>query len=244
MGFSRFWFKRKTRKKELPTAATSGRALTASVAAFADQRRSLFCSTRTPHEATRRCMDADASAQQIFALERPHPSLWTLYFTRAILTGPLVVVMLPLFFFRYRTLRYRFDEEGIHMRVGVLFRREVNLTYARIQDIHLQSGMIQRWLGLADIQIQTASGSANAELVIEGFKEFEAIRDFLYTRMRGAKSGGALERIPQPPRASAADANDETVTLLLSIRDELRRTRELLEQRNAGSSTSTTNPDV
>ena len=71
------------------------------------------------------------------------------------------------------------------MRVGILFRREVNLTYARIQDIHLRSGFIQRWLGLADIQIQTASGSAGAELVIEGFKEFEAIRDFLYTRMRG-----------------------------------------------------------
>ena len=190
-------------------------------------------------------MDANASVQQIFALERPHPSLWTLYFIRAFLTGPLVVVMLPLFFFRYRTLRYRFDEEGIHMRVGVLFRREVNLTYARIQDIHLQSGVIQRWLGLADIQIQTASGSANAELVIEGFKEYEAIRDFLYTRMRGAKSGGvAVERLQEMPRASATDVNDETVTLLLNIRDELRRTRELLEQRNAGGSTSSTNADV
>ncbi|HSH39442.1 MAG TPA: PH domain-containing protein [Chthoniobacterales bacterium] len=179
-------------------------------------------------------MDANASAQPIFALERPHPSLWTLYLIRSVLSGPAIIITFPLFFFRYRTLRYRFDEEGIHMRVGILFRREVNLTYARIQDIHLQSGMIQRWLGLADIQIQTASGSASAELVIEGFKEFEAIRDFLYTRMRGAKSGGvAPERLQDTTAASTAGTNDETVVLLLNIRDELRRTRELLERRNA-----------
>ena len=36
-----------------------------------------------------------------------------------------------------------------------------------------------------DLQVQTASGSTGPEIVIEGFKEFEAIRDFLYTRMRG-----------------------------------------------------------
>ena len=108
--------------------------------------------------------------------------------------------MLPLYYFRYRTLRYRFDEEGIHMRVGILFRREVNLTYARIQDIHLRSGFIQRWLGLADIQIQTASGSAGAELVIEGFKEFEAIRDFLYTRMRGYQKQPASPAAVATPR--------------------------------------------
>ena len=120
------------------------------------------------------------------------------------------------------------------MRVGILFRKEVNLTYARIQDIHLRSGFLQRWLGLADIQIQTASGSAGAELVIEGFKEFEAIRDFLYTRMRG------YQQQPASPTAVAAaaapgtaDAGDEMVSLLLNIRDELRRTRELLEQRGA-----------
>lgn len=190
-------------------------------------------------------MAATEAAQRIFALERPHPSLWNLYLIRAVLSGPAIIITLPLFFFRYRTLRYRFDEEGIHMRVGVLFRREVNLTYARIQDIHLQSGMIQRWLGLADIQIQTASGSSSAELVIEGFKEFEEIRDFLYTRMRGAKGGGVVAE-PSRVTAQVSDlaSDDETVTLLLGIRDELRRTRELLEQRNGGAAPASSSRDV
>ena len=186
-------------------------------------------------------MAASASEQQIFALERPDRLLWRLYLIRAVLSGPAIIITLPLFFFRYRTLRYGFDNEGIHMRVGVLFRKEVNLTYARIQDIHLQSGVIQRWLGLADIQIQTAAGSSNAELVIEGFKEFEAIRDFLYTRMRGTKGGTvAASDSPVPPTAADADV----VALLSGIRDELRRTRELLEQRNASSAEATTPRDV
>ena len=170
--------------------------------------------------------NAIAPAPDILALKEPDPALWTLYIIRALLTGPGLIFLLPYLYFRYHTLRYAFDEEGVHMRVGILFRREVNLTYARIQDIHLRSGLIQRWLGLADIQIQTASGSADAELVIEGFKEYEAIRDFLYTRMRGY-------HLPATTRATGAraaepDPNAEMISLLHTIRDELRQTREAL----------------
>ena len=165
-----------------------------------------------------------AAPAHIMSLERPHRSLWTYYVIRAILTGPAIFATLPYLFFRYHTLRYRLDDEGIHMKVGLLFRREVNITYARIQDIHLKSGLLQRWLGLANVEIQTAAGSSNAEVVIEGFKEFEAIRDFLYTRMRGYQA-----KRPTPAHAAA---DNEVVSLLVSIRDELQRTRETLEARN------------
>jgi len=177
-------------------------------------------------------------------LERPHPALMTYYVIRAVLTGPGLVVLLPYLYFRYHTLRYRLDEEGIHMKVGILFRRETNLTYARIQDIHLRSGVLQRWLGLASVQIQTASGSAGPELVIEGFKEYEMIRDFLYTRMRGYQTRGVsapAEKETAAPGVStaagepSAGSESELVKLLLAIRDELRRTRELLEARGPGA---------
>ena len=168
----------------------------------------------------------------IFALERPQPALWHLYLIRIVLSLPAFFITLPLLYFRYHTLRYRFDSEGIHMKVGILFRREVNVTYARIQDIHLSSGIIQRWLGLADVQIQTASGTSGAELTIEGFKEYEAIRDFLYARMRSSREK-TTHNPPPLPQASG----DEAVTLLLAIRDELRQTRELLQTRSGKAST-------
>jgi uncharacterized membrane protein YdbT with pleckstrin-like domain len=172
--------------------------------------------------------------EAIFALERPHPNLWKLYIIRAICSGPLVVILLPYFYFRYHTLQYRFDAEGIHMKVGILFRREVNVTYARIQDIHLSSGFIQRWLRLADVQIQTASGNAGAELTIEGFMEFEAIRDFLYSKMRGAREQPARTALQVPPPAGV-EASEEAVALLLAIRDELRATREALAARQGAN---------
>jgi uncharacterized membrane protein YdbT with pleckstrin-like domain len=171
------------------------------------------------------------SDEQMMKLERPDPALWRYYIIRAILTGPGVLITLPYLFFRYYTLRYRFDAEGIHMKVGILFRREVNLTYARIQDIHLHSGLIQRWLGIADLQVQTASGSATPEIVIEGFKEYEAMRDFLYTRMRGYRSQA------DAPRAAGAQpaASNDMVKALEGIHRELKLTRELMEARASES---------
>ncbi len=178
--------------------------------------------------------------ENIRSLERPHPDLLKYYVITAFFTGPGIIGTLPYLFFRYHTLRYRFDEEGIHMKVGILFRREINLTYARIQDIHLRSGIIQRWLGLANVQIQTASGSSGPELVIEGFKEFEAIRDFLYTRMRGyqthsGQSADGPSHVPGSPAAATGarpSTDAELISVLNGIRDELRQTRELLEARN------------
>ena len=191
-------------------------------------------------------MNTEPLPESILRLERPHPALWTYYIITSIFTGPGIIAALPYLYFRYHTLRYRFDEEGIHMKVGILFRREVNLTYARIQDIHLRSGILQRWLGLANVQVQTASGSAGPELVIEGFKEYELIRDFLYTRMRGyqaraaapshdhEKTAGSVgSRTSASVPGSSSPAEGEMVSLLLGIRDELRRTREVLEARGA-----------
>jgi putative membrane protein len=174
-------------------------------------------------------MDLENTAQEltkaeIFAIERPAPSLFKLYLLRAILSGPFIFIVLPVLYFRYQTLRYSFDEEGVSMRWGLLFRQEINLTYARIQDIHLSSGIIQRWFGLADLQIQTASGSAGAEMTIEGLHEFEGVRDYLYARMRGHPGGDGVS-----DEVSAQEA--EVVALLHGITEELRRTREALEAR-------------
>ena len=170
---------------------------------------------------------------EIFQLERPSRALFKLYLARVVLFGPLIIVTLPLLWFRYLTLRYSFDSQGIHMRWGVLFRREVNLTYARIQDIHVRSGVIQRWLGLGDLPIQTASGSSGPEMTIEGFHEFTDIRNFLYERMRGTRRGASS---PKPPQMTAQPASDvgsspEVVDALTAIRDELRSMRRLLENR-------------
>jgi putative membrane protein len=151
-------------------------------------------------------------------ITRPSPVLLRYYVvTTACATLfflPLTLIALLPSLFKYRTLRYRFDDEGISMAWGVLFRREINLTYRRIQDIHVTRNLFQRWMGLATVAIQTASGSATPEMSIEGILEVDGLRDFLYLKMRGARG--------EPPSAGrAAEPADEALGLLREIRDEL-----------------------
>jgi uncharacterized membrane protein YdbT with pleckstrin-like domain len=169
----------------------------------------------------------------IFAIERPSPRLLTYYGLSSLVLGPFFFIPLIPLYFRYHTLRYRFDAEGISMRWGILFRREVNLTYARIQDIHLRSNVAERWLKLARVEVQTASGSATAEMTLEGLLEFEAIRDFLYNRMRGARDHG--HPLPHAQAGTVpAEAADELTAVLREVAVELRELRLALGHRDAG----------
>ncbi len=167
----------------------------------------------------------------ILAIERPHPSLWTYYLLSALIIPPLFPILVLPLYFRYHTMRYRFTAEGISMSWGILFRREVIINYARIQDIHLRSNLVERWLGLARVLIQTASGSSGAEMTLEGLQEFEAVRDFLYARMRGVKDPA------HPPAASGTAAPGGEAELAAALREvarELREARLALQARKDG----------
>ena len=172
-------------------------------------------------------MTPDLQAR-IFSIRRPSPALFKYYFLTSLLFGPFFFFPLIYFYFRYHTMRYSFDEEGISMKWGILFRREIMLTYARIQDIHLTSNIVERWLRLARIQIQTASASASAEMTVEGLHEFELVRDFLYSKMRGVRHAPAAASA-QPHSAPAA--SHDLAAALRDVASELRGVREALERR-------------
>lgn len=150
-------------------------------------------------------------------ITRPAPVLLTHYTIIAACTLiAFPFTFLPLYF-KYRTLTYRFDDKGVAMSWGLLWRREIYLTYRRIQDIHVTRGLIQRWLGLATVSLQTASGSSSAEMQIEGVLEAEQLRDFLYQQMRGARGHDEIK----DAAPAGASNDDDTLNLLREIRDEL-----------------------
>jgi uncharacterized membrane protein YdbT with pleckstrin-like domain len=157
-------------------------------------------------------------------ITRPAPILMRYYVVIALLSLAGFPVVLIQRYLRYRTLRFRFDDEGISLSWGVLFRTEINLTYRRIQDIHLTHNIIQRWMGLSTIEIQTASGSSSAVMTIEGVLEAEALRNFLYTKMRGARDDESPEHAPPQERPA-----DEALGLLREIREEIAGVRRALQ---------------
>lgn len=194
-------------------------------------------------------MNSPPNDAAIHAIDRPHRALLTYYLLSSLAFPPAFpFVVLPLYF-RYHTMRYTFTDEGISMRWGILFRREIIISYARIQDIHLRANFVERWLGLARVLVQTASGNSGAEMTLEGLQEFEAVRDFLYARMRGVKdpahaaprsaAGPAATAPGTPPSHTAPSADAELAAALREVARELRETRLALQARPAAPNAPT-----
>jgi putative membrane protein len=163
------------------------------------------------HVNNRESDQADPVQLDPSTITRPDDALLVYYFIISLLAVvAFPIVFVPLFI-RFKTMRYRFDDSGVSMCWGFFFRREIYLTYGRLQDIHLTRNILERWMGLAKLPIQTASGSSGATMRIEGIRDPEPLRDFLYSKMRGAKG--------------ATDTEGAATELLRDIRDELRGLR-------------------
>jgi uncharacterized protein len=161
-----------------------------------------------------------ALEQRVHQITRPEPQLMWLYFWTALLSVFAAPVLLVVLAFRYQTLWYRFDGTGVSMGYGILFRREMQLTYARMQDIHLSQNLLERWLGIGTVTVQTAGAGAGGNLAIVGVKDFNAIRDYLYAKMRGV-------------RTEAHEPADSTDALLVDIRDALQDAAKALKKEGA-----------
>jgi hypothetical protein len=100
-------------------------------------------------------------ANRIHAIDRPRPHLLWQFLIFAFFTLPAFPITALLLYFRYHTLRYRFDAQGVSISYGIFFRREAFLTYARIQDIHVKRNIVERWLGLGTVEVETAGGAGS-----------------------------------------------------------------------------------
>ena len=165
----------------------------------------------------------------IRAIERPHPNLLTMYFLQALASlFAFPFVMLPLYF-KYHTLKYKFDDEGISASWGIIFKREIYLTYRRIQDIHVSRNLFERWLGIGKVGIQTASGSAAAELSLEGMSDYEGVRDYLYGKMRGTGKNAVRGEAGAATAGAERADESEVVELLRAIKEDIEGVRRAIE---------------
>jgi putative membrane protein len=151
------------------------------------------------------------------SITRPDDALLIYYFIVSLCALVAFPVVFAPLYIRFKTMSYRFDDTGVSMCWGFFFRKEVYLTYRRLQDIHVTRNILERWMGLAKVPIQTASGTSGATMKIEGIRDPEPLRDFLYAQMRGAR---------REDDATDEESNqDDAAQVLSEIRDELRRIR-------------------
>lgn len=178
------------------------------------------------------------AATQVQAITRPDPQLWKLYVIYSLLANVAFPVAILPYYFLYRTLRFRFDDDGVSVSHGLFWRRETYLTYARIQDIHVTRNIFERWLGIGTVKIQTASGSSAATESIPGLTAYEDVRNYLYANMRGHRTtapSADVKSIDERRGAQLASGDARATDALAGIRDELRAVRQLLEAQAPGA---------
>ncbi|MBC3760443.1 PH domain-containing protein [Quadrisphaera oryzae] len=73
-----------------------------------------------------------------------------------------------------RAIGYAEREEDLLVRRGILFRSLAVVPYGRMQYVDVSAGPLERWLGIATVQLHTASASSDA--TIPGLRPEEAAR--------------------------------------------------------------------
>lgn len=88
-----------------------------------------------------------------------------------------------------RSIGYAEREDDLLIRRGILQRTLVVVPYGRMQFVDVQAGPLDRWAGVAKVQLHTASASSDA--VIPGLAPAEAarLRDRLSARGEARLAG-------------------------------------------------------
>lgn len=134
-----------------------------------------------------------------------------IFFQLAFLEGPMVIIFAVIFFlimsgifflwakFEYKFYKYGMSQNGFQKEYGIIAKKYVTIPYERIQNIDMSQTLLERILGLYDINIQTAGmsvsmgrfGPRRAEGMLPGISKEEAenLRDELIRRSR--QKGGS-----------------------------------------------------
>ena len=167
---------------------------------------------------------------------RPDESLLKYYFTYSLCWFILFPIIFVAKYIRYRTLHYVFTDKEVTMSWGGIVKQSISVSYERVQDVQLSSGPLERQFSLAKVQLQTASGDANAEIVLEGFLNPSEVRDQLYQKIQRAKNPEQEMTSPPPLPGSETNASPELTDALQQIAGELKAIREILSNDSKESS--------
>lgn len=85
---------------------------------------------------------------------------------------------------RYRALRYRIDDQDLHVARGIWVRTETIVPLARVQHIDVSQGPVERAFSVSRLVLHTA-GTLNSLVVLPGLarEDAEAMRDRIRARI-------------------------------------------------------------
>ena len=107
---------------------------------------------------------------------------------------------------KYALYRWRVDGDELLLRSGVLNRQNRVIPLARVQNVEVRQSLMQRLSGVAEVRVETAGSSAEAEAVLSvlGLAQAQSLRTELLARRRAQAPGAeedAAARAEAPPLA-------------------------------------------
>ncbi|MBL7201749.1 MAG: PH domain-containing protein [Anaerolineae bacterium] len=121
----------------------------------------------------------------------------------------------------YRSLSYEIREEEVIVRAGIVTRSVKLVPYRTVTNLTVKRGLLDRWLGLGTVDIQTAgmSGTNNVEQSLVGLENAQEVYELVVRELRRFR-GTATEGVGDTDVPASAD----TLTAILAEVRAIRRT--------------------
>ena len=162
---------------------------------------------------------AVAAAIALIAQAKP----WSVALAFGVLAIEFVVLGVTLVSIRvdYELRHYLVGDRSLRVSMGAMIRREVTLSYANVQNLEVQQGPIERWLGYKSLTISTAGaaqlstqGENLHQVTLAGLEDADAVRELILGMLKQQRDSGLGEHQAHPPEQHALP-----LERLLEIRD-------------------------
>jgi membrane protein YdbS with pleckstrin-like domain len=148
------------------------------------------------------------------------PLVRTIWLTLEAAAASVFLASIPMTYLiqrlNYQMRWYIVTDRSLRIRSGVVRLQEMTMTFANVQGIRVSANPIERWLGLANVEVQSAGGggslahgtpSSGHVAKFEGVDNAAVIRDLIVERLRVYLDLGLGEgpvEAGEPPALSAA----------------------------------------
>jgi len=143
---------------------------------------------------------------------------------------------------------YVVTNRSVRVREGVISVREMTVTFANIQNISIFQGPVQRMLGIANLQVQSAGGGGSHDpqqagsnlhlATLRGIDNAPEVRVLIENRLRQAKDAGLGDPDDHPSRSEAPADASELITAFREVQHESRLLHQVLvRDKRRGTST-------
>lgn len=169
----------------------------------------------------------------ILDIRKLPPLAHTLILTGEVLSVAWLVALIPFSFLmqrlNYEQRWYIVTDRSLRIRAGIWSVEELTMTFANIQDLRITSGPLQKFLGIADLEVSSAGGGSSSGPKGErmsnshvarfaGVDNAEQIRDLIQARLRHYRDAG----LGDPNAETAAPTVDQAAAALLTEARHLR----------------------